>query len=320
MIELSRIGWDAKCGLPIGVEEKGFGLTVEEGGLFGFTYLVMKLMMHQATAALMQKTQDLGGRIVVDVDDFHYGIPKENVASRLTDPTKHQHNNRMFYEIGIRQADAVTVSTDFLANFYERRCREVHLIRNALDVERYSMIEQPDFPTFGWVGATPWRTGGDLEMLSEWLPAFVKEYGVKVHHSGHIPSDPKHFAARAGLRRVNTALMQNMENYPKLLTYFHVGLVPLNANDFSESKSYLKGLEYAAAGIPFIASPTFEYRLLHKSGVGRLASTPDEWTDHARELLDPNVRMEEAQRQRVIVEREFNIHGRGEQWATAIRG
>jgi glycosyltransferase involved in cell wall biosynthesis len=99
-----------------------------------------------------------------------------------------------------------------------------------------------------------------------------------------------------------------------------VGLVPLNRIPFSEAKSNLKGLEYAAAGIPFIATPTEEYRILAEAGVGRLASTPDEWRDHARELLDVDVRREEADRQRRIVQEQFDISTKGSEWDTAISG
>ena len=105
-----------------------------------------------------------------------------------------------------------------------------------------------------------------------------------------------------------------------MLNGIHVGLVPLTRSPFNEAKSYLKGLEYAAAGIPFIATPTEEYRLLHRAGVGRLAETPDEWRDHATQLLDPAVRVAEAERQRAIVREQFDISGMGEQWATAITG
>jgi glycosyltransferase involved in cell wall biosynthesis len=114
--------------------------------------------------------------------------------------------------------------------------------------------------------------------------------------------------------------MSLVKDYPKLLAPIHVGLVPLTRNDFNEAKSYLKGLEYAASGIPFVATPTEEYRLLADAGVGRLAETPDEWRDHMTELLDPDVRRVEAERQRLIVEQHFNINGMGEAWDTAIRG
>jgi glycosyltransferase involved in cell wall biosynthesis len=163
-----------------------------------------------------------------------------------------------------------------------------------------------------------WRSG-DIEMLAEWLPSFVKEHKVTVHHVGHIPNDAEHFGARAGLKRVQTTPMQLIHNVPKSLHNFHVGLVPLTRNPFNEAKSYLKGLEYAASGIPFIATPTEEYRILARAGVGRLAETPDEWQDHARELLDPNVRRAEAESNLAIVRERFDISVRGEEWDTALR-
>jgi hypothetical protein len=79
-------------------------------------------------------------------------------------------------------------------------------------------------------------------------------------------------------------------------------------------------LEYAASGMPFIATPTEEYRILHAAGVGRLAETPDEWADHARELLDPDVRRAEAERQLAIVKSRFDMSGMGESWVTALNG
>ena len=92
------------------------------------------------------------------------------------------------------------------------------------------------------------------------------------------------------------------------------------ANGVRSHNSFLKGLEYAAAGIPFIASPTEEYRLLAEAGVGRLAETPDEWRDHATALLDRDVRVEEADRQRRIVQEQFDVSTMGEAWATALLG
>ena len=317
--QLAALGWDTGVGLPKVHPDKGFGVAHEDGAFFGWDVSVFKLIMHESTSAMFRKVQENGHKVVVDIDDFHFGIHEENIAASKTNPNLNAENNRMFYEMGIRQADTVTVSTQFLADFYSRRCRDVRIVRNALDVERFTRIKQPEKPVFGWVGATMWRSG-DIELLSEWLPAFSHDHGIQVHHSGHIPNDPRHFAVRAGLKRVTTSMMASIPDYPKLLTYFHVGLVPLTRNPFNEAKSSLKGLEYAAAGIPFIATPTEEYRLLNEAGVGRLASTPDEWRDHAVALLDPDVRMAEAERNWEIVNREFNIVTKGQEWASALLG
>ena len=164
-----------------------------------------------------------------------------------------------------------------------------------------------------------WRSG-DIELLSEWLPRFVQDFDVQVHHSGHIPNDSRHFAVRAGLKKVSTVLMTPILDYPRLLTHFHVGLIPLSTNLFNEAKSNLKGLEYAAAGIPFIATPTEEYRILHEAGVGRLAATPEQWRDHAVALLDPQVRKNEADKNWDIVNKNFNIVTKGQEWASALLG
>lgn len=318
MMQLQKMGWDTAMGLPKVHNERGVGVAHKDGAFFGFEMTICKLLMHESIPSLFELMQKRGEKIIVDVDDFHFGIDPDNIAARQTDPNKNPENNRMFFEMGIRQADLVTVSTAFLANFYEARCKKVRLVRNALDVERYAPVEQPEKPTFGWVGGTLWRSQ-DIEMLREWLPEFVWDHNIQVHHSGHIPNDPRHFAARAGLRRVSTSPMALISTYPKLLSKFHVGLAPLRLNDFNESKSYLKGLEYAAAGIPFIASPSEEYRLLYSRGVGRLAATPDEWRDHATELLDRDVRLAEAEKNRAIVERHFNIDTKGPEWDSALR-
>lgn len=317
--EVQKHGWETGIGHPRMSPDVGIGLAYEDGMLTGWDVSVFKLLMHQAVPGLLRMMRERGERVIVDVDDFHFGLHEENVAFNATNPHKNADNNRMHYEAGIRAADTVTVSTQFLADFYEARCRDVRLIRNAIDAERFHIVEQPEEPVFGWVGGTLWRSH-DVELLAEWMPDFVKDYGVSVHHSGHIPGDGRHFAARAGLRRVQTLPMCLVKDYPRLLEPISVGLVPLVRNDFNEAKSHLKGLEYAAAGIPFIASPTLEYQILAEAGVGRLASTPDEWRDHATELLDPAVRRAEADRNRAIVSEQFHISKKGEAWSTALHG
>jgi glycosyltransferase involved in cell wall biosynthesis len=66
---------------------------------------------------------------------------------------------------------------------------------------------------------------------------------------------------------------------------FDVGLVPLQPCRFNAAKSNLKGIEYAACGVPFVASPTPEYRALAEQGVGLLAETPVQWKRQILALL-----------------------------------
>ena len=310
-------GVDVTIGQPRVHSEHGIGVAEGDGGIFGFDTTVLKLLMHQSVPGLINLMRQRGERVIVDVDDFHFAMHEENVAFRGTDPRVNPENNRAHYERSMRYADVVTVATDYLANFYSRRCRDVRVIRNSVVVEDFTPVEQPEVPTFGWIGGTLWRSG-DIETLESWLPGFAKRYGVGVHHVGHIPNDANHFGARAGLARVATSPMCLVRDVPKALQNIHVGLVPLTSNPFNESKSFLKGLEYAASGIPFIASPTDEYLSLARDGVGRIAYTPDEWVDHATELLDRDLRVAEGQRIREVVLAKHDISVRGASWVTAL--
>ena len=318
--ELSARGWELGIGYPAVSPELGIGLAdrAEDGTdrmLAGWDVIVLKLTMHRVVLEAMG-IKACPSRIAVDVDDFHAGLHESNLATRSTDPFMNPDVNRGFYERIIRAAEFITVSTEFLANHYERRVRDVRLVRNAIDYERFPQADL-SLPVIGWVGATPWRSR-DIEQLVSWLPRFVRDTGVRVHHSGHIEGDPESFSKRAGVN-ASTSGMELIDDYPRMLQHFSIGLVPLNPIPFNEAKSCIKGLEYAASGIPFIASPTREYRLLADAGIGRLAESPDEWYDHALELLDDEIRYREGVRIRDAV-RQFGIDKRGDEWVSALSG
>jgi len=303
-------------GLPDGHPVLGLGLAHEKGMLGGWDVLVLKLLMHQQIHDLLPATPGLR---VVDIDDLHVGLPESNLAHQTTDPLRDAHQNRAVYERIIRAVDRVTVSTEFLADFYGTRVRDVRLVRNTVRSGMFSPIVHDERVVIGWVGGTLWRSG-DIEILRPWLARFARQHDVQVYHGGHIPNDPHPFSVRANVPNVQTRTLRPIEKYAELFEPVRIGLVPLSRHPFSEAKSFLKGLEYAAMGIPFIASPSREYRYLHAHGVGRLASSPDEWWDHAAELLDPDVRRAEAQRQRRIVLDQFDITRRGHEWVSALSG
>ncbi len=110
--------------------------------------------------------------------------------------------------------------------------------------------------------------------------------------------------------------MESILEYPNLLN-FDIGLVPLSDNNFNNSKSTIKGLEYMAAGIPFIASPSEPYRELKQiNGLGLLAERPRDWKWCLEYLMDKSVRQKMAEEQRTAV-KEFSIENNWTKWLTA---
>lgn len=96
-----------------------------------------------------------------------------------------------------------------------------------------------------------------------------------------------------------------------------IGIVPLNDIPFNHAKSYIKGLEYAAAGVPFVASAAPEYVFLAENGVGRVARSPEEWESHISELADPKVRKQEAMKNLENLPR-FSMKRTGNDWNSAF--
>ena len=81
-----------------------------------------------------------------------------------------------------------------------------------------------------------------------------------------------------------------------------IGLVPLRQTPFNFAKSAIKGMEYAAAGVPFVAEATPEYQWFHDLGAGRVAKKPAHWNAALKALLDPETRRTEALQNRAVVE------------------
>ena len=56
--------------------------------------------------------------------------------------------------------------------------------------------------------------------------------------------------------------MTLIHDYPRMFRNIDIGIAPLSDVPFHHAKSAIKGLEYPAAGVPFIASPSPEAKAL----------------------------------------------------------
>jgi len=82
-------------------------------------------------------------------------------------------------------------------------------------------------------------------------------------------------------------------DYYKLID-FDIGIVPLVETKFAVVKSHSKALEYAALGIPVIASDVAPYRNLVIDGVtGFLVRKEHEWLGRLRDLINDDTMREE---------------------------
>lgn len=89
----------------------------------------------------------------------------------------------------------------------------------------------------------------------------------------------------------------SMQNLPRMVAEFDIGIVPLEISPFNQAKSWLKGLEMAAVGVPVIATPTDEYRRMARQGGCVTAATRHDWASILHQwLISPGMRAEQAER------------------------
>lgn len=292
------------------------GVLVSKGNIFGVRgwdgvdhfdcdIVYMQRYMFKDVADIMGRNKGKGQVIINDLDDWYWGLRPSNSAWQLTHPKFSPDENVEHFSKILANSTLLTVSTPYLKERISQRVNcNVSLLPNHVDLSRFTPRQHvSDQPVIGWVGSTAHRSG-DLELLSGVLPAIARE-GFAFHHSGRLESHPQ-FVDVVGVPATTLPLVQPSE-YPDLFA-FDIGLVPLTNTPFNLSKSYIKGLEYAAAGIPFIASNVGEYvRLRDEFQIGRIAKKPGDWKKHVMALRDPEVRAREAFENRIKLEA-FDIH------------
>ena len=319
MQQLKKDKYESGMGMPGFSDKHGFGILIpDQKAVHGWDIVVLKLIMLKNFIENTEKAIAMGQKVVVDLDDHMEGLAKSNLAYTMTSPDKNPNNNREHYFKIIELSSALITSTPFLKDFYQKKYpdKPIFLVRNGIDVDRWKIRKDHSghLPIYGWVGATPWRSN-DLETLNPYLANFIKDKHCRFHHSGDIKNAPS-VAKQLGLDKslFSSEPMKPIMQYPELFRKMDVGIVPLNDVDFNHAKSFIKGLEYGAAGIPFIASPSPEYVYLAEHGVGRIANNKDEWLKHAEELIDPKVREKERMENHRIITEKFSMQARAKDW------
>jgi predicted O-methyltransferase YrrM len=250
------------------------------------------------------------GRVVVaETDDFYGGLPhnhpfwsgvqeqfglasRAEVQRRIIDPV---------HEI-YRLCDAMTVSTPFLARAYEHLNPNIHVLPNCLDKEMWQELPKRDWDRvrIGWMGEARMRPD-DMQVLKGLIGPFLRRHPEVDFVAAGDPHVHDILDVPHGQRVTYGRVL--FPDIASITATMDVGLVPLASSDFNEAKSCLKGMEYAAAGIPCVASPSESYRQWVEPGVnGFLARRPKDWLRHLEALVTDDAlrkRMGNAARKKV---------------------
>ena len=243
---------------------------------------------------VLRSLKEQGVALVVDIDDDFMALGPQHPAFRVIHPS-FSPTGRSWGVLreAIQLADVVTVSTPALARKYNGVVIRNCVPRAYLDIER---TESHDTPVVGWTGM-PMFHPGDLEVVGDAVAKVCATGSAGFRAIGDASTLT--VLGVPGQQHQPGLLLENFD-YARAVAQLDIGIVPLVDSAFNHAKSWLKGLEYAALGVPFVASIVPEYEALNYMGVGSLSGRPKQWYACLRGLIEhPDLRLEMAARGRV---------------------
>lgn len=256
---------------------------------------------------------------VVELDDDLEKVSKANIAYRAIHPMFSQHENWEHLKVGCYHADLVTVSTPALLR-YARPGRGVVLpnfVPTSLTQSVRAFGWDDDRPRIGWSGTIKTHPH-DLQTTRGGVADALRSGAAGLHIVGEGEGVREALDLPVEIPMTDTGWLP-MKDYPDALTAIDIGIVPLEDSEFNAAKSHLKGIEFAALGIPFVASPSPEYQRLHDDhGIGLLAKNRRDWSRHLTALVnDADMRRELGEAWRAKVRETLTYESNGPLWVTA---
>lgn len=319
-----------------GLYQKNFQLTVHQRqygapNLQNFRYLQTKLQIP----------------CVYEIDDFLHGVHPESSAYYAYNL---KGNKERFENIDsyLREANALTVTTEYLKNLYSIYNKNIYVLPNYIDFEEIftndirlirEIKKQEHIKEgkiyIGWAGSNTHLP--DLKVAASAIVQIIKEFPQTMLCLGgwdgyfrdkenviHYP-EMNPWKDVPENRKVVVPWAKEMKDYPKMLTNFDIGIAPLEDTEFNRSKSDIKVKEYYSCGVPVIASDVEPYSKTVKNGVDGLlvqtkGSTHFDWYKKIKRLvLDATLRNQMAENAQNRALEEFDMEKNVYKWADAYR-
>jgi len=213
----------------------------------------------------------------------------------------------------VKLADMVIAGNPYLAEHARKYNPKVEVLPTGLDTHAYKLKAHPesnDKTRLVWIGSE-----STLPYLAEIKPA-LEEIGSRFKNTVLRIVCDEFFDLRN--MKVEKCLWSEYKQSIDLATS-DIGLAPLPDNHFTKGKCGFKILQYAAAGLPVVASPVGSNAEYVQEGVnGFLASDCSEWVDKISRLLsDSQLRNQMGQAGRADVQR-FDLKVLGKQLVNLI--
>lgn len=244
---------------------------------------VVQRPIHWTRKHVIRQMRKAGIYVIGEIDDDVRNVHPAHAAFHGMHPRYNAEHNWDHLDEALGMCDRVVCSTPELARIYNGV-----VVRNAVPADfvlEHPRVHEPrpaEEMYVGWPGKVASHPA-DLNVTQQAVGRMQRKMGFRFRVIG------SRAGVKAGLYLPTEPFEQRwvpLDQYPIALSALDVGICPLGSHRFNDSKSFLKPLELAARGVPFVASPSPEYRLFVEwSGAGLLADGREEWMRQLRALL-----------------------------------
>lgn len=280
--------------------------------------IVVQRPLHQWFTSMIQQAHRQGIAVVVELDDDFENVHRKNIVHSNVQPGNHPESNYEWVKKACEIADWVTVSTAALKRYAPHG--RVSVLPNYIPrrfVTTHPVSQRSGAVRVGWSGTTQTHPT-DLQVTKPAVNQVLRDTdsSLVVVGDGQGVRDALGIARALPIKA--TGWVHTDSYMSKLQQSMDIGIVPLDHTPFNEAKSCLKGLEMAACGIPFVASPLPEYVELAAMGVGELAKTPGEWRRALSRLIENDyLRVATGEAYRSLVRENYVLEDHVDLWIEA---
>jgi hypothetical protein len=257
--------------------------------------------------------KQLGYGVVVDVDDNYRHVDPDNFYSQKQKEMPDILDWK-YLANAVAKADVFTCTTPAIQRLHGRNA---HVIPNYVPKAWLGISRQVKRePAVGWTGSLLTKTH-DLPVVGDGVRKALDAHGITQFVSVG-PHDVADLVGCGDLYHYNTGPV-DLADFPQVLVdHIDVGIIPLEATNFNDCKSWITGLIMATLGIPFVASMTAEYwHLSTNHNIGILAlDTDDSWRRGLELILKDPWAVGWENRMQVVAHR-LTIEDHAEDWLNA---
>jgi glycosyltransferase involved in cell wall biosynthesis len=241
-------------------------------------------------AKSIERARGAGQIVLCDLDDDIWNIPDWSPAKhadhRLS--KKYRAYDLEVIESNINASDGCIVTTPQIEDTVKKVCPDanVFLIRNGIDPRDWELPKKKHKRLrVGWMGSASHHTP-HIKSMAPAL-AVLREFDAEFVHIGASEHPLEEATA------IYDALDCDVKSLPWVshdqlapwLNMCDLAIVPRLWSQFIEGQSTSSGLQWACAGVPFLATFTHEYHRLASLGAGVMCGSPGSWEVTLREFL-----------------------------------